>query len=171
MDEGYWMYNEDTDWCVRATDRGHAVIVVPDAKVWHKVSMSSGGGLTAYKVYHRLRSTLLFFTIHARWYHWLGIVPATVGRTLGFIARQLVSGRKDTAAGRPEGRRRLGPEEGKEARGMTGRASTPARRCRSSRPLFCAAGLRQEAGAAPAPAHLRARLRHLDDHDADDRGR
>jgi len=97
MDEGYWMYNEDTDWCVRATDRGHAVIVVPDAKVWHKVSMSSGGGLTAYKVYHRLRSTLLFFTIHARWYHWLGIVPATAGRTVSFIARQLVSGRKDTA--------------------------------------------------------------------------
>lgn len=97
MDEGYWMYNEDTDWCVRATDRGHAVIVVPDAKVWHKVSTSSGGGLTAYKVYHRLRSTLLFFTVHARWYHWLGIVPATIGRTLSFIARQLVSGRKDTA--------------------------------------------------------------------------
>jgi hypothetical protein len=97
MDEGYWMYNEDTDWCVRATDRGHAVIVVPDAKVWHKVSTSSGGGLTPYKVYHRLRSTLLFFTVHARWYHWLGIVPATLGRTLSFIARQLVSGRKDTA--------------------------------------------------------------------------
>lgn len=98
MDEAYWMYNEDTDWCVRATERGHAVIVVPAAKVWHKVSMSSGGGLTAYKVYHRLRSTLLFFTVHARWYHWLGIVPATAGRALAFTARQLVSGRKDTAA-------------------------------------------------------------------------
>lgn len=97
MDEGYWMYNEDTDWCVRAAERDHSIIVVPGAKVWHKVSMSSGGGLTAYKVYHRLRSTLLFFAVHARWYHWLGIVPATFGRALGFIARQLVSGRKDTA--------------------------------------------------------------------------
>ena len=98
MDEGYWMYNEDTEWCVRAADRGHSIILVPAAKVWHKVSMSSGGGLTAYKVYHRLRSTLLFFAVHARWYHWLGIVPATAGRALAFIARQLVSGHRDTAA-------------------------------------------------------------------------
>jgi GT2 family glycosyltransferase len=98
MDEAYWMYNEDTDWCVRAVERGYSIIVVPAAKVWHKVSMSSGGGLTAYKVYHRLRSTLFFFAVHARWYHWLGIVPATLGRAAAFIARQLVSGRRDTAA-------------------------------------------------------------------------
>jgi GT2 family glycosyltransferase len=117
MDEGYWMYNEDTDWCVRAGERGYSIIVVPAAKVWHKVSASSGGGLTAYKVYHRLRSTLFFFAVHARWYHWLGIVPATAGRALAFIARQLVAGRKDTVVAVLKGardsvmRRERSPEE------------------------------------------------------------
>ncbi len=93
MDVGYFMYNEDTDWCVRATAAGYEVLAVPGAKIWHKVSMSSGGGLTPFKVYHRLRSTLRFFRLHARPYHWMGIVPATVGRTAVFAVRELVGGR------------------------------------------------------------------------------
>lgn len=93
MDEDYYMYNEDTDWCVRARDAGFAVLFAPEAKIWHKVSMSSGGGLTSYKIYHRLRSTLRFFSLHARPYHWLGIVPLTACRTLGFAVRELVGGR------------------------------------------------------------------------------
>jgi len=71
--------------------------VVPQARVWHRVSMSSGGGLTPYKVYNRLRSTLLFFGLHARWYHWLGIVPATLGRAVGFAFAQVRAGHRDVA--------------------------------------------------------------------------
>ncbi len=93
MDEGYYMYNEDTDWCVRAREAGFTVLVAADARIWHKVSMSSGGGLTSYKVYHRLRSTLRFFSLHARPYHWIGIVPLTACRTVGFAARELIGGR------------------------------------------------------------------------------
>ena len=93
MDEGYYMYNEDTDWCVRARDAGFDVLFAPSARIWHKVSMSSGGGLTPFKIYHRLRSTLRFFSLHARPYHWFGIVPLTVVRTIGFAVRELVRGR------------------------------------------------------------------------------
>ena len=93
MDEGYYMYNEDTDWCVRARDAGLDVLFAPSARIWHKVSMSSGGGLTPFKIYHRLRSTLRFFSLHARPYHWFGIVPLTVVRTIGFAVRELVRGR------------------------------------------------------------------------------
>lgn len=92
MDENYFMYNEDTDWCVRARAHGYAVLFAPKARLWHRVSMSSGGGLTPFKVYHRLRSTLRFFSIHARPYHWLGIVPLTAWRVLCFSIGQLVSG-------------------------------------------------------------------------------
>ncbi len=97
MDVGYFMYNEDTDWCVRARERGYAVLVAPRAKVWHKVSMSSGGGLTAYKIYHRFVSTFRFFSRHARPYHWIGIVPATLIRSAAFVARELLAGRPGNA--------------------------------------------------------------------------
>lgn len=95
MDTGYFMYNEDTDWCVRASRLGYEVLAVPDAKIWHKVSMSSGGGLTPFKVYHRFRSTLRFFGKYAEFYHWVGIVPATLGRAVAFAVRELAAGRRD----------------------------------------------------------------------------
>jgi GT2 family glycosyltransferase len=98
MDAGYFMYNEDTDWCVRAVERGYAVLVAPRAKVWHKVSMSSGGGLSAYKVYHRFLSTFRFFRKHARPYHWVGIVPAVAGRAVLFVLGELLRGRPSNAA-------------------------------------------------------------------------
>jgi GT2 family glycosyltransferase len=92
MDTSYFMYNEDTDWCVRARRAGFAVVAVGDARLWHKVSASSGGGLTSFKVYHRVRSTFRFFRLHARSWHWLGIVPMTVARTLWFMAAELLKG-------------------------------------------------------------------------------
>ena len=97
MDEGYFMYNEDTDWCERARGAGFSVLVAPAAKVWHKVSTSSGGGLTSFKIYHRIRSTFRFYRRYARWYHWLGIVPATIGRALWFLGAQLLSGNRRNA--------------------------------------------------------------------------
>ncbi len=98
MDEAYYMYNEDTDWCARAKRHGYSVLVEPRAKVWHKVSMSSGGGLTQYKVYHRLRSTLRFFSLYAKPYQWLGILPATLWRAAIFVATQIFTGKPGNAA-------------------------------------------------------------------------
>lgn len=93
MDEAYFMYNEDTDWCTRAVRSGYSVLLVPEARLWHKVSMSSGGGLTPYKIYNRIRSTLRFFSLHARPFHWIGILPLTVVRSIAFALRQLAAGR------------------------------------------------------------------------------
>ncbi len=98
MDEAYYMYNEDTDWCARAARLGYGVIVEPRAKAWHRVSMSSGGGLTPYKIYHRLRSTYRFFGLYAKPYHWIGIVPATLGRSVVFTLGQLLGGKPSNAA-------------------------------------------------------------------------
>jgi len=98
MDTGYFMYNEDTDWCVRASRLGFSVIATPRARIWHKVSMSSGGGLTQFKIYHRFRSTLRFFGRHARFYNWLGIAPATLWRILVFVVAEIGAGRGGNAA-------------------------------------------------------------------------
>lgn len=75
LDPGYVMYTEDTDWCARARELGWQVLYAPTSRVYHKVSASSGGGLTAFKAYHRVISTHRFFRAHSPWYHWLTIVP------------------------------------------------------------------------------------------------
>ncbi|MFH0777170.1 MAG: glycosyltransferase family 2 protein [Candidatus Eisenbacteria bacterium] len=73
LDASYHMYGEDADWCLRAKRAGFRVVYVPDSRVWHKVSLSSGGEFSPGKVYQKTRSNILLFTRHARPYHWITI--------------------------------------------------------------------------------------------------
>jgi len=54
LDEGYYLYAEDADWCVRARRAGFACLWVPASIVRHRVSGSSGAA-SPFKAYHRTR--------------------------------------------------------------------------------------------------------------------
>ena len=41
MEESYFLYWEDTEWCVRAHRLWHKTLFVPQSHVWHKVSAST----------------------------------------------------------------------------------------------------------------------------------
>lgn len=43
LDEKFFAYFEETDWCFRAKKHGFRSIFVPRAKIWHKISKSTGG--------------------------------------------------------------------------------------------------------------------------------
>jgi GT2 family glycosyltransferase len=59
FNEGYFMYFEDTDLCVRARRNGFKIIVVPTSIIRHKVSASTGYlSKTAY--YYFTRNRILF---------------------------------------------------------------------------------------------------------------
>jgi GT2 family glycosyltransferase len=94
LDEGYTMYSEDADWCVRARKLNYRVVYAPRARLKHEVSAASGGGLTPYKMYHRVRSNLRFFRRHARFYHWL-VIPVLLPLTFAWFAgRELLFGNR-----------------------------------------------------------------------------
>lgn len=38
IDPRYFIYYEETDWCMRARAAGYQAVVVPRARIWHKVS-------------------------------------------------------------------------------------------------------------------------------------
>jgi hypothetical protein len=59
FDEKYFLYLEDLDLSVRVTNRKKAIIYVPDAVVWHKVSQSSGIG-SGLNDYYITRNRLMF---------------------------------------------------------------------------------------------------------------
>lgn len=73
LDPSYGAYFEDTDFCVRARKRGFTIRYVPDGKVWHKISSSTGGQLSRRKIGMKLRSTLRFFGRYSSVHHWLTI--------------------------------------------------------------------------------------------------
>ncbi|MFQ5864019.1 MAG: glycosyltransferase family 2 protein [bacterium] len=96
LDPSYFMYTEDADWCERTRRAGYKLFYVPSAKVWHKISATSGGGLTSFKAFHKVKSSFLFFTKYARWYHWLTIPFFVSMSTLWFVSQQLLKGNFST---------------------------------------------------------------------------
>ncbi len=73
LDPGYTAYFEDTDLCMRARRAGWRIRYAPRARVWHRISASTGGQLGRRKIVRKLRSSLRFFARYARPWHWLTI--------------------------------------------------------------------------------------------------
>ncbi len=57
--EEYFCYCEDLDWGLRARKAGFKVVYVPESKVWHKVSRSTGGSRSGVSLYYYTRNVLL----------------------------------------------------------------------------------------------------------------
>lgn len=56
LDERYFMYGEDVDYCVRASRAGFKIFFEPNARIWHKISVSSGGHFSWFKNWNKLKS-------------------------------------------------------------------------------------------------------------------
>jgi GT2 family glycosyltransferase len=63
--DDFFLYFEETDWCYRARAAGHPSMLVPDAKVWHKVSVSFGGENSPLALYFITRNRMLWAKRHA----------------------------------------------------------------------------------------------------------
>ncbi len=42
LDESYFLYFEETDWCLKVHQAGYRILAVPGSVVWHKVSATLG---------------------------------------------------------------------------------------------------------------------------------
>lgn len=73
LDPAYRAYFEDADLCVRARAAGFRIRYVAAARVWHRISASTGGQLSRRKAARKLASARRFFAAHAQPYHWLTI--------------------------------------------------------------------------------------------------
>jgi hypothetical protein len=85
FDERFFMYYEDQDLCLRAQAAGYRLLVVPAARMWHRVAGSTGEGSPLQK-YYLARSSVLFFARHTPW----PLIPLIVGYRLGVAVKQVV---------------------------------------------------------------------------------
>ena len=69
LDTRYFMYYEDSDFCVRAKASGYKLLYVPKAKMWHKVPVNRQGEMSPTKLYYRARSGLRFLRKHTKGVH------------------------------------------------------------------------------------------------------
>lgn len=60
LDEKYFMYFEDADYCIRVSDNNYKIIYNPNAVIYHKVSAASGGEESAFYLEWTTRNRLIF---------------------------------------------------------------------------------------------------------------
>jgi GT2 family glycosyltransferase len=65
LDPRFFLYYEETDWCVRATMAGWRIVYVPRARLYHKVSAAMGTPSLATD-YYMNRNVLLFLAKNRR---------------------------------------------------------------------------------------------------------
>ena len=100
LDEGYYIYAEDADWCLRARRAGFELLFVPTARLWHQVSASSGQA-SPWKIYHRLRANWTLFATHARGLARLTWRPAFLAWQIALMGWLLVRGHAAAARAVP----------------------------------------------------------------------
>ena len=63
FDESYFTYYEDADLCFRVFERGKKILYVPQSKIWHRVSQTSGN-FNPTTSYYLTRNRLKFIKDH-----------------------------------------------------------------------------------------------------------
>ncbi len=95
MPENFFLYYEEMDWCERIRDAGYRVWIEPNAKIFHKESLSTGRN-SPLKEYFMTRNRILFIRRNAATWHlalfiiyfMLAVIPRN-------MAVYIVSGRMD----------------------------------------------------------------------------
>jgi GT2 family glycosyltransferase len=59
LDEDLFAYVEDAEWSLRARRAGYRVLVVPESRVWHGVSSTTGGEGSPRALYYSVRNLLV----------------------------------------------------------------------------------------------------------------
>jgi hypothetical protein len=92
FDEGYFMYAEDMDWCLRAEQAGWSIYYLPDAVVTHRIGRSSDQRPLAMVIqFHR--SAARFYRKHyaPRWPWGLRLLPlAGIWTRAGLVMTQIL---------------------------------------------------------------------------------
>lgn len=60
LDDSYFMYYEDTDFCAKASEKGYKLLYQPKSVIYHKISASSGGDLSPFVLYWSTKNRIKF---------------------------------------------------------------------------------------------------------------
>jgi GT2 family glycosyltransferase len=89
LDGDLFLQVEDVEWSLRMREAGYRVLFVPAAKVWHRVSVATGGEHSPATAYYEMRNTLEVSQRYAPMRGW-----SALNRHLTILAVQLFHARR-----------------------------------------------------------------------------
>jgi len=92
LDTRFFIYYEETDWCIQAHRHGWKILYVPRARLWHKVSAAMGATSPATD-YYMTRNALLFLAKNRRGVSKFWSLTGWSVRTAKILAAYTVKGR------------------------------------------------------------------------------
>lgn len=93
LDEEFFLYYEDMDYCRRARQAGFELRLIPAARIWHAVSTSAGGRDSPVERYWMAQSSGRYFRKHGSNWRLLFIIPYRLGSAAKMTAGLLAKGR------------------------------------------------------------------------------
>ncbi len=92
LPEEYFLYLEDTDYCLKLQRNGYKIIYNPNTKIWHKVGASSGNTKKTPKYYWMNRNRIIlckkyFGTFRAYLFTFGFLIPTRLIRFLQFLMK------------------------------------------------------------------------------------
>jgi N-acetylglucosaminyl-diphospho-decaprenol L-rhamnosyltransferase len=97
LDQGYFMYVEDTDYCKRAWQAGYRVVYLPTAEIVHYGGVASAQAFSEQYVHGSASMLRYFKKFHPKYAQWLfrGILFAgSISRAAGLLALSAFRGRR-----------------------------------------------------------------------------
>lgn len=94
LDPKYFLYWEETDFCVRAHELGYKIIYAPNAKIWHKLG-STTKKISGSYVYYMTRNMFWFMRKHAKPKQFLSILIYFFGFRFWFMSGKFLLYQKD----------------------------------------------------------------------------
>jgi GT2 family glycosyltransferase len=82
FDERYFAYYEDLDFSFRVKNAGYPLLLVPEARLWHKVARTSGGADSTGERYLMAKGSVLFFKQYGRGWRRMVVVPYRLASSL-----------------------------------------------------------------------------------------
>jgi GT2 family glycosyltransferase len=79
LDETFFLYYEDSDFCARARRHGYRIVYAPASVVWHKVS-STAGKVKDLQLFYGTRNMLIFEKRNAGLQHLVVFLPYYFGK-------------------------------------------------------------------------------------------
>jgi len=89
----FFMYYEDLDFCLRAKQAGFRLGTATRARMWHRVSASTGGIESPMKQYYQVKSSLIFYRKHTRGLWFLINMTLRIGHAGWVTLKQVFRGR------------------------------------------------------------------------------